>query len=501
MTTSPAHHWPSVAKRVCIGLIIIWLALLAISIPNQRLIGDEAWLGEQAYFLVHDGVMRSELFHGYALQHERILITHKLFIALGALMTVLFGWGLTPLRIVSLISGAVTVWLLVRELRRGSTDDTTLGWRIGLVALLGMPLYFTFINLYRPEVMLAACGLASYVALSGYLKQGTTITLITSAVLAGAAVLIHLNGVIFTGAALVVLLFHRQVARMGLYALIAVAVASLYFIDVIGHWNMLTYQLHQVPSLTPDDLHWSTPFWRVFDEHKRLFRKPEIIFTTLLFIASFLYAWRTRPDLRRSLLAYCVVIVIGLGAVAQAKTTPYAIALLPLFALVIAHATTHWIKNLNTTKRWLTALGIAVWGLFLAHSIVSNSLTALTGKHNVAREHRRMAQALPQGATVLAPMEFIFNEIDRFDVRAVMAAQLILAGHHEAGLTMEQINQYANAHDITAYIFNSKQRERFGLADAQLGDRYGSFVVALITDKGTVVLVYSPGSRYGLNTR
>ncbi|GAB4328478.1 MAG: hypothetical protein Kow0074_24430 [Candidatus Zixiibacteriota bacterium] len=501
ITTTPPESigWPRPLPQIILGLVVFWVCLLAISIPGQRLIGDEAWLGEQAYFLVQDGVIRSELFHGYAMQDERILITHKLFILLGALSTSLLGWGITPLRLLSLLAGVATLAILVWELRRSSGRASPARWLIGLAALIGMPLYFKFINLYRPEVMLGLCGLASYVTLARYLEQNKSTRLVASAVLAGAAVLVHVNGMMFIAAGMVVLALHRRWSAVFVYLLLSAAISSLYFVDVIGRWDLLIRQLQHVPSLTAEDFRWSTPFWRVLDEHKRLFRKPEIIFTTLLSGSAFVYAWVRCRQWRRSLLAYAVVAVFGLAAVAQAKTTPYAIPLMPLFALVIAKATAHWLDTRTATPRWVTVSAVVLWSLFLAHSMFENSMTALTGKQDVAADNRRIAELLPRGATVLAPMEFIFNEIDRFDVRAVMLAELLLAGHHDAELSMDQIEDFARQHGITALVFNRRQRDRFGLLDARRGDRYGSFVVAASMEDGTIVLLHAPAARYGMS--
>ncbi|MFH1516933.1 MAG: hypothetical protein ABIH17_03540, partial [Pseudomonadota bacterium] len=150
---NPAMQIPSEQRltRLCSIALAAWGLLLVISIPCQRPHIDEAWLGEQAYFFAHEGVIRSEMFRGYAHQEEVILITHKLFIVLGGLSVRLFGWGLVQLRLLSLLCGLFVLVLIGQHLRRGHVDHPLLSSRIAPLALLAMPLFFRFTNYFRPE--------------------------------------------------------------------------------------------------------------------------------------------------------------------------------------------------------------------------------------------------------------------------------------------------------------------------------------------------------------
>lgn len=469
-------------------VLLIWLALLAVSIPHQRMHGDEAWLGEQAYLLAHDGIIRSDMFRGYAMQEQHILITHKLFIVFGAVATAFCGWGITPLRALSLLSGLIAFLLVAHELRRHDSESPQISWRIGILALLAMPLFFKFTNLYRPEVMLAAFGLASYVLLSRHLSTKKTVPLLASAIVAGLAVLVHINGVMYVIAGVIVLILHRRFRDAGIFAAIGIAISLLYFVDVLGQWDLLHFQLLHVPSLTTEDFRWDAPFCRLVNEHKRLFRKPEIIFSTVLFVTSFAYAWARQPHLRRSILAYCVTIVLVLGAVGQAKTTPYAIALFPFFAIVIARATTHWWSSHARVPRWVTVIAIVVWTAFLIHSAAADSLIAFTGKENVAQRNQQIAGLIPKGSRVLAPMEFVFNEIGQYDIRAMMAAELLTHGKSDEPLTRGQLLSVTDRWHIDAIILDRKHRDQLHLQDSSVGYELGDFRAVAVRDDGYVVL-------------
>jgi len=174
-------------RRLEIILLVILglqLALLIISLPGQRIQGDEAVFAEFAYFQAETGHPRSELFRGFLDYDNRILIYHKFFQWMGASVVKLFGFGAWPLRSLSLIAGLILFSLLYRHMNR----DESLGGRTGFLAaaafLVLAPLTFKFFKFYRPEVMLAVMGLGSFMALNCVLRQGRA----RWAVIAGALV-------------------------------------------------------------------------------------------------------------------------------------------------------------------------------------------------------------------------------------------------------------------------------------------------------------------------
>jgi hypothetical protein len=469
--------------------LLIWGILLTVSIPCQRVHGDEAWLGEQAYFLRHDGIIRSELFRGYASQDERILVTHKLFILAGTAMVALFGWGLWPLRLLSLLAGVATILLLIGHVRRRGDPDTALQWRLAVIVLLASPLYFKFINLYRPEVMLAACGFLSFHCMTLVLQDHRRHYAFIAGAVAGVSVLVHLNGLMYIFAGLVVLLYVRQFRATGYFMASALALSALYFVDVIGHWDLFVRQLVCVPSLTAEDFRWDAPFWRLINEHKRLFRKPEIIFTSVLFFVSLFYHWCQAPRDRRYLPVYAVALIVALGAIGQAKTTPYAIALFPILALLIAESGWLWWQNRRRTRPIISWLVVAVWSVFVLHSLVADIVIATTGKRRVAIENRQIESYIETGTDVLAPIDFVFDEIDRYRVRALTAAELVITSVKSRPYDLDNLIAYANEQSIPAIVLDEENLARLRLEDVAVGWKKGDFeVVARLKDPERAVL-------------
>jgi len=220
-------HRIRIAARVIFLLLAVQLILLVVSLPGQRVHGDEAWLGEQAYFLERDGVCRSELFRGFLGYEQHVLVAHKLFIFLGATEIRLLGWQLWSLRLLSLLAGIVLLITVVRFLRKQNRQD--IHWLVALLFLISTPLFFKFVNLYRPEVLLATCGFGSYYFLIRFLDRHRILFLLSSAALAGIAVLVHLNGLIYILAGIVVLLWCRQRRAVFLFLPLSLVIGAFYF--------------------------------------------------------------------------------------------------------------------------------------------------------------------------------------------------------------------------------------------------------------------------------
>ncbi len=475
------------SKFAVSGALALFSILLLVSIPQQNIHGDEAWLGEQAYFLERDGVCRSELFRGFLGYEERILVAHKLFIFLGAMEIRLFGWRLWSLRLLSLMAGAVLLVAIFRHLRGRNRRD--IHWRGALLFLISTPLFFKFVNLYRPEILLATCGFGSYYFLIRFLDRRRTRYLLGSALLAGIAVLVHLNGLIYIAAGVVVLLWCRHRRAVLLFLPVSLVIGAFYFWDVWGNWPLFHLQFMGDPALDAADFRWDAPFWRLLDEHKRLFRKPEIIFTSAISLSSMVYIICTDSSSRRRLVVYTIALIIGLGLLGQAKTTPYAIALFPFFAIIVARATGTWLRQSAHTPRFVSLIALALWVSFLLHGLYANTLCAFTGKQNLAADNLRLGSLLVPGETVLAPMSFVFNEIDHFDIRGLEAVRMSLPKDRRELYAIEDYLTWAATNEVRTIILDEHRLMRMSVADADVGQAFGAYdVVARLTDPDYLVL-------------
>lgn len=477
-------------------LAILFTVLLGLSIYHQRIHIDEAWLGEQSYRQSEEGVRRSELFRGLLEYDEHVLVAHKLFIWLGALTIGIFGWHLWALRLVPLVSGAALIILLWYYFHRRSREHSGPSFSIAMLYLLAAPLFFRFVNLYRPEVTLSACGLSSFLLLAEYINSRKLAALLASAAVSGIGFLLHLNGVIFIGAAVLALLWVRQWKAAIAFALVSAAMSSLYFYDVIGHWDKFWYQFTSDPALDKQDLTWYAPVWRLLNEHKRLFRKPEVIFASILHFCALWYYWKNVPRTERWIAIYAIGLVICLGAFAQGKTVAYTILLLPVSAIIVAVASVTWLNRLRESPRALSLAATPVWLMFLCHSLYDNATFALTQKRDVAATNRVAASFIPGGATVLAPLDFIFEEIDKYQIQGDEAAGWIMKlerpdiGDIHKSLHAPDYLKFAEARNIDAIIMENHLFTRVGQQLPAVSDSvFGYVVVGKVDEPPRTILL------------
>jgi hypothetical protein len=275
------------------------------------------------------------------------------------------------------------------------------------------------------------------------------------------------------------------------------AVFSLYFVDIIGHFSQFWYQYTGDPSFSEGERTIVGSLVKLLDEHKRLFRKPEIIFTSaLFFISTAVSLWRGGAR-RRDFYVYTATCIIALGAVAPAKTTPYAILLFPFFAIEVGRlAATFWQSPGVFPKLARYGL-IAATVFFIADSVVEDSLNAFAGKQRWVADNRRLAAFIPPRTSVLAPLDFVWDELPNYRIAGWRVADWRLSDFGRKTYTIENVAAYADSLRIPTIILDREPRDLMGLQEASFGDRCADFkVVAHFKDIACVVLRKDAGAEF-----
>jgi hypothetical protein len=400
-------------RLVQAGLLVL-AGLALTSLVHRSCFIDDAWHGERAYWLAREGAVRSELFRGHLDYGERMFVFHKLFALSGAAFISLFGWSLYTLKSVSLAFFGVFLGTLWRYCQRFESPTV---FPLAALLLLAHGLVELHIFIYRPEVMLMTLGFGSFVLLRSFLEQGRRRELVGSAVLAGLCVLTHLNGLMFIAAGSLLLMLRRRPGPAALFALVASSVGALYLADaaLAGEMATLWRQLRTDPGLAE----YSGPGARlaaVLWEHQRYFHSRAEISFAVLFLAA-VGTTAGPAALRRSLLVpYVLGLAAALALLALGKQPYYAIPLLPYLALIVAHGLVDGLPRVGLKRRvilvalvWLYALNGAA---HLGRIIATNEDTA--------RRNRALASRIGHpGATVVASLPFIFNEIENYTVRGL----------------------------------------------------------------------------------
>lgn len=450
-------------RNLLLAVFIFEILLFIANIPYLRIDVDEAWLGEQAHFLSHDGTVRSEMFDGFLHYDQRMLVYHKGFILIGALFLKIFGFALFHLRLMSILSLGGIFVLMYRYCRKHY--DSTVFLISGILLLL-CPLIFRNSIIYRPEALIAMIGLASFVCLVNYLDRGNMKWLVLSGAIAGLAVFCHLNGVVFVGAGGVLLLLRKKWSGLVLFGVVSIAVSSLYFYDVIGHWALFKLQFMNDPSSAAQNGVWYQPILNLLNEHKRIFRKPEIIGITSLFIITVIQSIRDGRRGNYNMIIYSVAAVVFMGLLNHNKTTKYGILYFPYFVMLAADN----VRILRDNPRLIRRPFQALFALMLLATVIIglnySGRQILTGKQDIVKVNREICSHIPPDSYVLAPLLIMYNEIDRYKILGLLPTRIILKSRGEE-YDIENLCRLAKEKGVEYVIIDDAYRGLLGCGTDQ----------------------------------
>jgi len=407
-----------------VTILAVQAVFLVIRVVGNRAGVDEAWLAEQAYFQSRDGYVHSELFRGYCHSENRIMLQHRLFILTAAGVIRIAGFHLIGLRLISLVSAAVLMLLF----RNYCSRYLELGSRTVLAAsgiLLLMPLFFRYAAIFRPEMLYTAFGFGSFLCLAG--EDLHRLRRALAGFLAGLSLVTHPNGVIFVIAGIALLLWERRFICSAVFLAGAAVVILPYVIELSGNIPLLREQLGGELSAGKTTFTILTPLLNLLNEHKSLFRKPETIFTSILILTSLLVTRRQTYRRFSPLYRYSAALLVSLGLLTSCKTVTYTVPLLPFGAAIFAVALSEFSRlrseqSYRRAKRSgfaFAALILLLYGLYFSVHSISG------GIYNIERENAPAGDLIPEGETCLAPMNFIFGQIDRLQISGLYLARVL----------------------------------------------------------------------------
>ncbi len=407
-----------------------WLLLLAVllfvaSFYQRVLHGDEAWIGEQAYWAAKDGIVRSELFDGFLGAGTRQWVYHWLFVWQAAGVIRLVGWSSLVLKLISLAYLGVFVLICRPHLRHYLTSVAArcLFWAVLLLNALVVEYGFVF----RPEVMLMCLGFGSWILLQRWLHsaQPRWYHVVLAAALAGLAAATHLNGLIYLMAGTGLLLWRRQWKGATLFAGVGGAVFAMYFLDVLVHNAWGTYFHQFAPAIDGNESgNGFALVLRALAEHKRFFHSPLEAALSLLVLTAAVVLYRSRwrtPRLTDATL-YLLLLVAALAALSQGKTTKYLVLYMPHLCLLVAVGFEH----LPRRTGWERAVLVVVLGFYTIVNSVHTGLLISRHEDRVARNQQLAKQLSAYRHTrIVAPMNLVFNQIDAFTIQGVTCYLLL----------------------------------------------------------------------------
>ena len=174
----------------------------------------------------------------------------------------------------------------------------------------------------------------------------------------------------------------------------------------------------------------------------------------MAYFTNLVYQRRRLGDLH----IYTALLIITLGALAPAKTTPYAILLFPFFAIQIAELGGALIRGELFLPRWLRAAFAVATTVFVLHGVGAAMVNAFTDKQDWVGDNRRVAEAIPPKVKVLAPLDFVFNEVDDFQIAGLRVPHWRLCEWSTIPYTFERLAHYADTTGMDAIILDRDER-------------------------------------------
>lgn len=398
--------------QLIIALVVIQLSLLILSIPFFNLDGDEAWCAEQAYFMSKKGYSTSNLFTGFDLQNVRIVVQHKLFIYLGAVLFRLFHFGLFVFRLIPICSFVLLLFFFVKYQKEFLPASGKQQWLLSIAILLSIREFFYLAKVARPEMLVTLLGFISYYLLMKYFRKEEYWLVGAAGLFAGLSMLAHLNGSIFIATGMTVLLVRKKVFPCLLFGAMALVAFTPYLVDVYMHYQIFLVQISNPYVINKTHFTLLKPFLNLSREHERLFRKPEIIIPSSLFFFSIL-ANRKRlfADETRSLAVYTLILMVFLGMIVQDKTINYSAYLMPFWAILIARS----VLTLKAEHKVVSSTSIALLLILFATGLYWH-VNSVFEKQDYPPLSAEIASYIPRHSVCVAPMNFIFNQIGNYKI-------------------------------------------------------------------------------------
>jgi hypothetical protein len=390
-------------------VILVTFSVLAFTTYFYRYpTGDDAWLGEQAFWLRRGGVIRSEFFRGLLECEKQIFVSHKLFLAFGAGMIWLFGYQLPILQFVGFIFFCILVAEIIFYVSRRERSINS--WYILAVLILifsnRLLVKMSFEN--RPEMMVAALGFGSFLCLSRERMSATRV--MAAGLLSGLAFLCHLNGAIYLVAGFVTLLFLRRYLLAFNFAAIGGATSLAYFADVLFQQNGVFswYKQFTGDPLTQESFQLSAKTLQVLSYPALFFRSPEQMALSMLLV---LLLWHQRKFIKEVPLKvriYTLSLFLSFWVITKANSGVYVLIFIP-FMLVLVYEL-YKTRPFSNTALHLVLATYLIIGAFGMFQIIRTNFTM----EYLPVSYQRLRPRIDGNKTGFVPLTFFFDEYEAY---------------------------------------------------------------------------------------
>lgn len=391
-------------------LLLLLVSITCLSYYHRFPTGDDAWFAEQSYWLEKEGIIRSEYFRGIVGWENQLLVSHKLFLALGAVLIHFFGSELPVLKFTGLLFFIILVGQIIFYVNTRKQELTHPAlYLLGILILVfsnRLIVKMSFEN--RPEMMLAALGFGCFLLLNKSEEQPWKVA--GAATLAGLAFLTHLNGSVYMIAGITTLLYFRRYQDMVRFGLIGGLVCSAYLIDILmveNGFSLWWFQFRNDPA-TQTAMGLGSKLIQLLTYPRLFFHSPEEIAASLLLVFLLGYQRHRLAQLPALLRIFSLSLFFSFWLITKANSGLYQLLFLP-FILVL-------IMELYAIRPFLNRSLKVVVGIYLIIGIYGTGEIIYRNLSNeyVPNLYQQIGNRLPQDEVGVVPLTFFFNEYDEY---------------------------------------------------------------------------------------
>lgn len=390
--------------------LAIGLISLAVCTYYQRYpTDDDAWFAEESYWLLQDGKVRSEFFRGLLDWEKHYLVSHKLFIAIGALLLSVFPDSSYGVKVSGLLFFILLVGILIYMLKHRRLSPTNEPIIVLLILIFGNTLMIKMSFENRPEMMLIAFGFGSFCVIRSepFRWQGAAL----GGSVTGLAALSHLNGIIFMIAGFVTLLLTQPYRHALLFALFAGFMSIFYFYDVVtvpNGFETWWFQFRNDPA-TQNAFGWQAKLTVMLSFPMIFIESPEQFSLTILLLTTLWFKRKQIRHLDKTLVIYSMSLLFSFWLITKRASGIYQILFIPLMIVLILE--TVYQQPRQSIPSYLKA----VFVLYVLVGITGHAMMIHSNRQEyLPNTYAELRKNIPAHTAGVVPLTFYFNEYKHY---------------------------------------------------------------------------------------
>ena len=396
-------------KTYLTGILIGLVTLTGLTYINRFPTGDDAWFAEQSYWFQKQGVIRSEFFRGILGWENQLLVSHKLFLIFGAGLIKLFGFELPTVQVVGLLFFFVIITELISYIYQNNKENHLYYILLILILIFSNRVLIRLSFENRPELMVAALGFGSFLCIQSNTNKIRKTAL--AGILAGLAMLCHLNGVIYLLAGAGTYGYARKYKEAVLFSVAGGLTGFAYFMDIIQAdkgFSIWYYQFLHDPA-TQNAFGLYSKLIVILTFPKLFFESPEQLALSLLFAFILWYQRSLIKQVPTLVKIYSTILLISFWLITKHGSGSYMPLFMPFMFVIL-----YELYKLRPFINWGLKIVLLIYfviGIYGIIEIIYKNYTL----GNFPAAYKNLRNYIPKNTTGLVPLTFFFNEYERYN--------------------------------------------------------------------------------------